>query len=223
MGVTRIVAITDDPIVLRGLERAAGALGADLEAFKSLDGAQIALAPTAIVVDTELAGALEAAGQWKSAWPGTFVAGFVSNPSRTFWERAEAAGLHLVATRGGLAAQLQKKLKEWQSAPGQRRVRVCDLADLAGRLGLVARLDDGPNGPLAVYHVGGQVYAVQDVCPHAGARLSEGPLDGRVVTCPLHGSQFNVCTGERLRGPADIEIRTYRVEVEGAQVFLRVD
>jgi len=219
----RIVAITDDPIVLRGLERVAAALGGDLEAFKSLDTAKIEQAPTAIVVDTESAGALEAAGQWKSVWPGTFVAGFVSNPSRTFWERAEAAGLHLVATRGGLGAQLQNKLKDWQSAPGQRRVRVCDLADLAGRLGVVARLDNGPGGPLAVYHIGSKVYAVQDVCPHAGGRLSEGTLEGPVITCPLHGSQFNVCTGERLRGPADIEINTYRVEIEGAQVLLVVD
>jgi nitrite reductase/ring-hydroxylating ferredoxin subunit len=221
--VPRIVAITDDPIVLRGLDRAAGALGADLDAFKSLEAAKIAHAPTAIVVDAELAGALEAVGQWKSTWPGTLVAGFVSNPSRTLWERAEAAGLHLVATRGGLAAQLQKKLKDWQSASGQRRVRLCDLADLAGRLGVVARLDNVPGGPLAVYHFGGKVYAVQDVCPHAGARLSEGALEGPVITCPLHGSQFNICTGERLRGPADIEIKTYRVDIEGAQVFLVVD
>jgi nitrite reductase/ring-hydroxylating ferredoxin subunit len=94
------------------------------------------------------------------------------------------------------------------------------MADLAGRLGVVARLADLPVGPVAVYHFSGRVSAAGDVCPHAGARLSEGALEGTVVTCPLHGSQFDVCTGERLRGPADVEIKTYRVDIEGGQVFL---
>jgi nitrite reductase/ring-hydroxylating ferredoxin subunit len=214
------VAVTDDPIVLRGLGRVAGAFGANLHSFKSLVTATFDDAPLAIVVDAEIDAALEAAGAWKSKWPATLVAGFVSNPSRTRWEQAEAAGLDLVASRGALAAQLQKKLKAWQAAPGERRVRVCDMADLAGRLGVVARLADLPVGPVAVYHFSGRVYAAGDVCPHAGARLSEGALEGTVVTCPLHGSQFDVCTGERLRGPADVEIKTYRVDIEGGQVFL---
>ncbi len=220
MDETRIVAVTDDPIVLRGLERVAGAFGANLHSFKSLVTATFDDAPLVIVVDAETDAALEAVGAWKSKWPATLVAGFVSNPSRTRWEQAEAAGLDLVASRGALAAQLQKKLKEWQTAPGGRRVRVCDMADLAGRLGVVARLADLPVGPVAVYHFSGRVYAAGDVCPHAGARLSEGALEGAVVTCPLHGSQFDVCTGERLRGPADVEIKTYRVDIEGGQVFL---
>ena len=220
MGETRIVAVTDDPIVLRGLERVVGAIGANLHSFKSLVTATFDDAPLAIVVDAEMDAALEAVGAWKSKWPTTLVAGFVSNPSRTRWEQAEAAGLDLVASRGALAAQLQKKLKAWQAAPGERRVRVCDLADLAGRLGVVARLADLHVGPVAVYHFSGTVHAAGDVCPHAGARLSEGALEGTVVTCPLHGSQFDVCTGERLRGPADVEIKTYRVDIEGGQVFL---
>jgi nitrite reductase/ring-hydroxylating ferredoxin subunit len=220
MDETRIVAVTDDPIVLRGLGRVAGAFGANLHSFKSLVTATFDDAPLAIIVDAEIDAALEAAGAWKSKWPATLVAGFVSNPSRTRWEQAEAAGLDLVASRGALAAQLQKKLKAWQAAPGERRVRVCDMADLAGRLGVVARLADLPVGPVAVYHFSGKVHAAGDVCPHAGARLSEGALEGTVVTCPLHGSQFDVCTGERLRGPADAEIKTYRVDIEGGQVFL---
>jgi nitrite reductase/ring-hydroxylating ferredoxin subunit len=119
-----------------------------------------------------------------------------------------------------LAVQLQKKLKDWQAAPGGRRVRLMDMADLAGRLGLVARLADLPVGPVAVYHFSGKVCAAADVCPHAGARLSEGALEGTVVTCPLHGSQFDVCSGARLRGPADTAITTYRVDITGGQAFL---
>jgi nitrite reductase/ring-hydroxylating ferredoxin subunit len=53
--------------------------------------------------------------------------------------------------------------------------------------------------------------------------LSEGELQGTVITCPRHGSQFDVRTGERLRGPAEREIKTYRVETDGGQVFIVKD
>jgi len=214
-----IVAITDDPAVLRGLERA----GAPVRSFKTLKEAEFDNTPTVIVADAELSGVMESVHEWRSKYPQTFIAGFISTPSRTRWEQAEAAGFDLVASRGALAAQLQKKLKKWQIAPGKRRMRICDIADLAGRLGVIARLGDLPIGPVAVYHFNGKVFAAEDVCPHAGARLSEGALNGTVVTCPLHGSQFDVCSGERLRGPADVGIKTYRVDMEGGQVFLALD
>ena len=219
----RIVVITDDPVVLRGIERVGEALGAALDCFKSLAAATFDDAPSAIVLDAEVARAQETVGELKSRWPQTFVAGFVSNPSRTLWEQAEAAGFDLVASRGALAAQLHKKLKTWQAAPGKRQVRVCDMADLAGRLGVVARLSDLPIGPVAMYHFSGQVYAVQDVCPHAGARLSEGALEGAIITCPLHGSQFDVRSGERVRGPSDAHIDAYQVVVEGGVAYLEFD
>lgn len=213
-----IVAVTADPVVLRGLERT----GAAIRSFATLTPETLTVTPAAIVFDAEQPGAVDTdtIRAWKSKWPHTLIAGFISTPSRTRWNEAEAAGFDLVASRGALAAQLHKKLKDW--SPGQQRVRVCDLADLAGRLGVVARLNESASGigPVAVYHFSGQVYAAEDVCPHAGARLSEGALDGAVITCPLHGSQFNVCTGERLRGPADAPIKTHRVEIEGGQVFL---
>lgn len=45
--------------------------------------------------------------------------------------------------------------------------------------------------------------------------MSEGTFDGSTVTCPLHGSQFNVRTGAVLRGPAKDPLKTYRVTVDG--------
>lgn len=215
-----VIAVTDDPVVLRGLERT----GAAIKSFTSLTPETLTETPAAIVFDAERPNSVDAdtIRAWKLKWPQTLIAGFISNPSRTHWNEAEAAGFDLVASRGALAAQLQKKLIDW--SPGQSRVRVCDMAELAGRLGVVARLNDSASGlgPVAVYHFSGRVYAAADVCPHAGARLSEGALEGTVITCPLHGSQFNVCTGERLRGPADLPIPTHRVEVEGGQVYVVV-
>jgi len=68
---------------------------------------------------------------------------------------------------------------------------------------------------VAVFNVAGGFCATQAACTHRGGPLIEGQLDGSTVTCPWHGSQFNVCTGAVLRGPATEPIKTYRVIVEG--------
>jgi nitrite reductase/ring-hydroxylating ferredoxin subunit len=99
-------------------------------------------------------------------------------------------------------------------------VALFEAADVAGRLGCVYRAPDSPAGALAVYHVGGELFGVEDACPHAGAVLSEGELEGTVITCPRHGSRFDVRTGERLRGPADDALRVFTILEEGGYVYL---
>ena len=70
-------------------------------------------------------------------------------------------------------------------------------------------------GGVAVFNVAGSFCATQAKCPHKLGPLNEGKLEGSTVTCPWHGSQFNVCTGAVLRGPAAEPLKTYRVIVEG--------
>jgi nitrite reductase/ring-hydroxylating ferredoxin subunit len=70
-------------------------------------------------------------------------------------------------------------------------------------------------GDAAVFNVAGSFCATQAKCTHRGGPLNEGTLNGSTVTCPWHGSQFNVCTGAVLRGPATEPVKTYRVIVEG--------
>jgi uncharacterized protein YbjT (DUF2867 family)/nitrite reductase/ring-hydroxylating ferredoxin subunit len=70
-------------------------------------------------------------------------------------------------------------------------------------------------GDVAVFNVAGSFCATQDKCTHRQGPLSEGKLEGSTVTCPKHGAQFNVCTGEVLRGPAQDPLKTYRVIVAG--------
>ena len=70
-------------------------------------------------------------------------------------------------------------------------------------------------GEAAVFNVGGTFCATEAKCTHRQGPLNKGKLDGTTVTCPLHGSEFNVCTGEVLRGPATDPLKTYRVILDG--------
>ncbi|HST11663.1 MAG TPA: Rieske 2Fe-2S domain-containing protein [Terriglobales bacterium] len=68
-----------------------------------------------------------------------------------------------------------------------------------------ARLDEIPVGTsttvmvadkaVALFNVDGQIYAIDDICPHAGSSLGNGKLDGRIVTCRSHGMKIDVITG----------------------------
>jgi nitrite reductase/ring-hydroxylating ferredoxin subunit len=175
-------------------------------------------APAVVVIDLERPDALSEVGRWRARCPEAFIAGYLGVPRRDLWLDAERAGCDLVANRGALARGLRRRLAEPRRR--QQRVPLFSAADAAGRLGLVHRDPDSPVGPLAVYHLGGSLYAVEDRCPHAGAVLSEGELDGSVVTCPRHGSQFDVRDGDRLRGPADVPLRTFSLVEEAGFVYL---
>lgn len=70
-------------------------------------------------------------------------------------------------------------------------------------------------------NVDGQIYAISDVCTHAECWLSEGGmLEGDVVECSCHGSQFNVKTGAVESGPATEPVPTYTVRVEEGRVLV---
>jgi nitrite reductase/ring-hydroxylating ferredoxin subunit len=71
---------------------------------------------------------------------------------------------------------------------------------------------------LAVANVDGTVYAFGDLCPHRQCSLADGTLVDAVVTCPCHGSQFDVRTGERLRGPAVRAIPVFAVREEDGEL-----
>jgi len=70
-----------------------------------------------------------------------------------------------------------------------------------------------------VASAGGNLYAFDDTCTHAGCSLARGKLDGTTVTCPCHGSQFDVTSGVVLRGPAKRPVRSRLVKVEGENLL----
>ena len=70
-------------------------------------------------------------------------------------------------------------------------------------------------------NVGGQFYALRDMCGHRNAPLSRGRLDGCIVECPLHFAQFDVRTGKLVDGPVSADVPAYEVLVEGDTILVR--
>ena len=92
-----------------------------------------------------------------------------------------------------------------------------------GELRLIEGAHDVGEGELAGFNVGGEriavanvngtLHAFDDSCTHLGCSLADGDLEGTVVTCPCHGSRFDVTTGDVLRGPARAPVRSYALRV----------
>lgn len=76
--------------------------------------------------------------------------------------------------------------------------------------------------PLALFKVQGKVYCVDNRCTHVGGPLCRGRLSAFVVTCPLHGSRFDVRTGQLVGPPARLPVSSYPVEVEGDRVWAEI-
>lgn len=72
---------------------------------------------------------------------------------------------------------------------------------------------------IAIANVGGSFYAINGTCLHRGGPLGEGTLEGKVVTCPWHGWQFDVTTGKAAMNP-NAGVACYPTEVRGEEVFV---
>lgn len=96
----------------------------------------------------------------------------------------------------------------------------------------VAQLDELDEGtllaievegePVCLAKVEGTVCAFTDNCTHISGPLSDGELEGEVLTCPWHGARFNVRTGQVLRGPARQDILTYPVQLDGNAILIQL-
>ena len=135
--------------------------------------------------------------------------------SLTVTAAAGYLGGHLVFTKGVMVSRVA-----WAMGP-RRWTRALREADL---------LDDSPAAVEAegrrimLYRHRGRLYAIDNICSHAGGLLSLGPVADLTVTCPLHGSRFALATGCVSRGPASqpqpvlpTRIRDGWIEVRGSQ------
>ena len=75
---------------------------------------------------------------------------------------------------------------------------------------------------VALFNVDGEIYALDGICPHQGGPLGKGTLEGCVVTCPWHGFQFDVTTGQNAANPSIMHPRL-EIKIEDGEVFVDVD
>jgi naphthalene 1,2-dioxygenase system ferredoxin subunit len=88
--------------------------------------------------------------------------------------------------------------------------RACRSMEIAGR-------------QIGLFNVDGTVYAIDDICSHGNARLSEGDLEGFEIECPLHAGLFDVRSGKALTAPVTRDVRSHTVRVEGDTVLVRLE
>jgi 3-phenylpropionate/trans-cinnamate dioxygenase ferredoxin subunit len=98
---------------------------------------------------------------------------------------------------------------------------------LAGRVGDVD--DDEPRlaaidgQDIALCKVAGEIYAIDNICSHEFACLTDGFVEGDQVECPLHQARFHIPTGKVLAAPATEDLRTFPVKVEGEDIYVAVE
>ena len=98
-------------------------------------------------------------------------------------------------------------------------VRVADVADLPDPGKQLVEVD---GEVVALFHVEGRFYAIDDICTHDGGPLVDGELVGHKIACPRHGAKFDVRTGAALSMPAVRPTRAHAVKVEDGGVWVAV-
>jgi 3-phenylpropionate/trans-cinnamate dioxygenase ferredoxin subunit len=97
-------------------------------------------------------------------------------------------------------------------------LRVCSVGDVAKGETVAATVD---GTPIALVHADDDnFYAVYDECSHASIPLSEGEVDGCTLECWLHGSRFDLRTGEPTGLPATEPVPVYPVEIRDGDVYV---
>lgn len=85
------------------------------------------------------------------------------------------------------------------------------------------RVVDVDGVSIAVFNLGGEYYAIEDVCTHDGGQLTGGIVDGDQIECPRHGARFSIRTGEALCAPAYEPIARFPVRVANGEIQVRDD
>ena len=97
--------------------------------------------------------------------------------------------------------------------------RVADVAELPDPGKTLVEVD---GEMVAVFHVGGSWYAIDDVCTHDGGPLADGELLDHTIACPRHGAKFDIRTGAALTMPAVRPTRSHEVRVQDGGIWIRL-
>ena len=100
-----------------------------------------------------------------------------------------------------------------------RFVKVARKSELPENDGTYVEVEDNR---IALFNLGGEIYALDNACTHVGGSLSQGRVEEDEVECPWHGSRFDIRTGEVRMFPAREDVATYKVRVTGDAVEVEV-
>ena len=76
--------------------------------------------------------------------------------------------------------------------------------------------------PFVIFNIAGQFFSIADVCSHDDGPVGEGDLEGYNITCPRHGAEFDVRTGQVMSMPAVVDIPAYPVRVVDGMIQLGI-
>jgi 3-phenylpropionate/trans-cinnamate dioxygenase ferredoxin component len=93
-----------------------------------------------------------------------------------------------------------------------------DLSELAN--GSMRCFPEFGSHGVIVCRVAGHLYAIEDNCSHRDAKLSEGRFRGNLITCPLHGAQFDVRDGSHQGPPATLPVTAFSVNEDESGAYL---
>jgi len=100
------------------------------------------------------------------------------------------------------------------------KVKTFPTKDITQNASKVFNIDDND---IAIINCNGEYYAIDDLCSHAEASLSDGEVYDCKVECPLHGAEFDLKTGEAITLPATKPVNIYPVSIEDGYLFLEID
>jgi nitrite reductase/ring-hydroxylating ferredoxin subunit len=98
-------------------------------------------------------------------------------------------------------------------------LRICAAHELTPGTRRVIDINDYEEA--LVLHVNGRLYALSNICPHQGAALARGPVEGTILYCPLHRWGFTLATGVCIDDES-LCVRLYRVEIQNGDVLLHL-
>lgn len=98
-----------------------------------------------------------------------------------------------------------------------------EVAEVEGFAPSSHRVVDVDGTAVVVFNLGGEFFALEDVCTHDGGQLTGGCVEGEEIVCPRHGARFAIRTGDALTAPAFEPTLRFPVKVEGGRVYTRDD